>query len=145
MKEIEIQGEKILVDDNKYELVKQLPLYLSDHNRIRIKTMTLSRFLLGITDLKIEVDHKNRNRLDHRIANLRACTRTQNLQNRGKQKNNTSGYKGVWMCRGMWVAQIRANKKKYVSRQFATPIEAAMEYDRMAKKYHGEYAVLNFS
>lgn len=40
-------------------------------------------------------DHINQNPLDNRKANLRIVTNSKNLFNRGKNTNNTSGFKGV--------------------------------------------------
>jgi len=42
-----------------------------------------------------EIDHINCDRTDNRIENLREATGCENQKNRGKQKNNTSGYKNV--------------------------------------------------
>ena len=47
----------------------------------------------------VKVDHKNRNVLDNRKSNLRCSTHSDNLMNRTKQKNNTSGYKGISISR----------------------------------------------
>lgn len=56
-----------------------------------------------------DIDHINGNRSDNRLANLRAATRAENLQNKAMQSNNTSGQVGVtWRAnRGHWVAQIK--------------------------------------
>ncbi len=43
----------------------------------------------------IQIDHKDRDKLNNRKANLRFCTNAQNCRNIGKPKNNTSGYKGI--------------------------------------------------
>lgn len=42
-----------------------------------------------------EIDHANRVRSDNRIANLREVSSSQNKQNTPRQKNNTSGFRGV--------------------------------------------------
>lgn len=44
---------------------------------------------------KILVDHKNGDRYDNRISNLREATKEVNARNRSKHSNNTSGYTGV--------------------------------------------------
>lgn len=70
---------------------------------------------------------------------------------RGKQSNNTSGFKGVsWKRkggnRGKWIAQIgvrRVGNKNHIG-YFKTPEEAAMAYDREAIKRFGDNAKLNF-
>jgi len=41
------------------------------------------------------LDHKNRDRLDNRISNLREASRALNMHNAGLNKNNTSGHKGI--------------------------------------------------
>jgi len=42
-----------------------------------------------------DTDHINRDRLDNRRENLRTVNKMLNGRNRGENKNNTSGYKGV--------------------------------------------------
>ena len=42
-----------------------------------------------------EIDHRNLQKADNRISNLREVTPSENQHNRGAQKNNTSGIKGV--------------------------------------------------
>lgn len=49
-----------------------------------------------------EIDHINWNGLDNRMVNLRSVTRKQNGLNRGLNKNNTSGAKGVILVDGKW-------------------------------------------
>lgn len=44
---------------------------------------------------KNQIDHINHDKTDNRIENLRDVTAAQNLRNKSKQKNNTSGYTGV--------------------------------------------------
>ena len=64
-----------------------------------------------------EIDHINGVPTDNRISNLREATTKQNGENRGKQSNNTSGYKGVtWSNKSQkWQAQICHNGiRKYL-------------------------------
>ena len=56
--------------------------------------------LMGLTFLpnsnnKPCVDHKNRNRSDNRLVNLKWATLSENQQNRSKNKNNTTGYTNI--------------------------------------------------
>jgi len=54
------------------------------------------------------VDHINTNRNDNRISNLRKACPEGNAQNRGRNSNNLSGYKGVsWSKeKKRWLAYI---------------------------------------
>lgn len=54
-------------------------------------------------------DHIDRNELNNLESNLRQATQQQNVQNKSKQKNNTSGVTGVvwYKDRCKWVAQIQ--------------------------------------
>jgi len=41
------------------------------------------------------IDHKDRNRQNNNIDNLRWCNHSQNMQNKGNNKTNTSGIKNI--------------------------------------------------
>ena len=79
--------------------------------------------------------------------NLRTATQTQNNRNRRKFNLPTkSKYKGVYWKQPIkkWVAQIGVNKKIIHLGCFKKQKAAAKAYDKAAKKYHGEFACLNF-
>ena len=60
------------------------------------------------------LDHINQIRNDNRIINLREASKSENGQNRLKQKNNNSGIKGVhWAKREKkWLSFISLNGKR---------------------------------
>jgi hypothetical protein len=91
---------------------------------------------------KHEVDHKDGNGLNNRIANLRDATHSQNQRNRGAQSNNPSGLKGVsWHKRDRkWRAQITINGKRKTLGSFRTPDAAHAAYERACIQEYGEYA-----
>jgi hypothetical protein len=77
--------------------------------------------------------------------NCRWATCSESIQNTRKQSNNTSGYKGVYKVPyDKWAVSIFAEGKKYFLGSFFNIIDAARAYDEAAKKYHGEFACLNF-
>lgn len=85
------------------------------------------------------VDHINGDTLDNRRENLRVATRSQNQANRGKQKNNKTGYKGVYKTRnGFWSA-IKYAKKSYYLGVFDTEEDAYKAYCEKAKELHGAF------
>lgn len=88
------------------------------------------------------VDHRNRDTLDNRIANLRDATFAQNQYNRTAQANNTSGFKGVSLIKktGRYRADIKANGVPRYLGSFATAEEASAAYDAAARDLHGEFA-----
>lgn len=94
-----------------------------------------------------QVDHINGDSLDNRIENLRICTASENNSNRGNQKNNTSGFRGVtWNKQTQkFRACIWSDRKRFYLGSFDDPIEAAKAYDRKADELHGEFARLNFA
>jgi len=99
-------------------------------------------FLLSHGHLPDELDHINGDPSDNRIENLRPATSQENQRNRGKQANNTSGFKGVSLHkqREKWYAQARdANGKQKFLGYFPTPEAASAAYEAYAMKLHGEF------
>ncbi len=109
-------------------------------------SVRLHRFILGLSnnDGKI-VDHINRDGLDNRKENLRIVTFSLNGHNRKLQKNNKSGYRGVYWYKkcGKWRAKLKVNKELIECGCFQNIIDAAKAYDLMAFKYFGKDAILN--
>jgi hypothetical protein len=92
------------------------------------------------------VDHRNGKGLDNRRDNLRPATKSQNVCNSRKRKNKSSVYIGVYLRKktGRWETEITDNGKKIRLGSFKNEIDAAKVYDAAAKKYHREFARLNF-
>jgi len=113
----------------------------------RVKTSFLHREILDAAKGTL-VDHENGDSLDNRRANLRFATPAQNTYNRPKIRGKTaSKYIGLYFIKEIkkWGARIRyQGKKRIYLGSFKTQIEAAKAYDEAAKKYHGEFARLNF-
>ena len=98
--------------------------------------------LIANTPGDLETDHRNRNTLDNRRDNLRPCTSSQNQANRGPNRNNTSGYRGVSWCKAdqCWVATIRVNYRKIWLGRFVEIEDAVAAYQAAAALYFGEFA-----
>ena len=87
------------------------------------------------------IDHINGNRADNRFCNLREATHAENMRNRGKQKNNSTGFTGVRFHKvnNRWHAQIKHGGKYHNLGCFSTPEDAASAYESAARKHHGEF------
>ena len=152
------------IDDEEYERCKDLYIILSKskrknpkiyaqiifrvidkNNKRTIKSMLLHRFILGIIDPKIFIDHIDGNPLNNQRSNLRIVTNQQNQFNQIKRPNTSSKYKGVswYKRRNSWVATIRYNKKTYNLGYFKTEEEAALAYNEKASELFGKHARLN--
>lgn len=90
------------------------------------------------------VDHINGNSLDNRRSNLRLATYHQNNCNSKRPRNNKSGVKGVsWVERDKrWRASIGVKGKSVYLGYFVNIEDAALAYERAAKRYHGHFARL---
>ena len=84
-------------------------------------------------------DHINRNRLDNRKENLREVTPFESVLNRGINKNNTSGYRGVTYSKRYkkWVAQISHNRKNHILGRFDRKEDAIAARKAGEVKYFG--------
>jgi len=61
-----------------------------------------------------QIDHKDGDRLNNRLSNIRLATITQNSRNRSKRSDNSSGHPGVcWYHKHQrWAARISVNGKR---------------------------------
>lgn len=155
-KEIKLtRGKVALVSDHRFEYLNQWK-WCAFFKRGKwramrkqyfpfIKNIYMHRQIMGVTDPEILVDHIDGDGLNNQDENLRICTNAQNLCNRGKQINNTSGYKGVhWIKENRkWSAHIQVNKKVIYLGSFTNIDDAARAYNEAAEQYHGEFANLN--
>lgn len=91
----------------------------------------------------LEVDHRDCDPSNNRWKNLREATVSQNMANRGLQRNNTSGFKGVYPEGRKFFAQITVRREVKRLGTFDTPAQAAAAYDAAAIAHFGEFARTN--
>lgn len=152
MREIPLVNGKgvALVDDEDFDALNAFRWRRHPHGYAITtpygRTIYMHRFVLGCFDGG-EVDHLNGDKLDNQRANLRTCSRSENMHNTRKSKaGRTSQYKGVsWSeKRKRWIARIDVNGKKKMVGSSQYEVAAAVAYDEAAREHHGEFARLNF-
>jgi hypothetical protein len=155
MKKIKLsQGKYALVDNEDYEKLSKYKWY-SQKNRLtwyttrwikkdgKWKQIQMHRQIMK-TPKGMVTDHIDHNGLNNQKKNLRICTVQQNNCN-NLQKAGKSGVRGVyWYKRyNNWHVQITINGKRTHIGYYDDINEAAKEWNRVAKKYNGEFAILN--
>lgn len=93
------------------------------------------------------IDHIDGDPSNNRFTNLRNCTNAENSRNYHKCTVGSSKYRGVcWVKRDQaWAARISAGDQGKISLgNYASEIEAALAYDAAARRFHGQFATLNF-
>jgi hypothetical protein len=149
------QGKFAIVDPEDYQRLNKVKwhtcgkrgvFYARQNKRINGKQVTtlMHRAVVSVPNDMV-VDHINHNGLDNRKANLRPATRSQNICN-SLPRQHSSRFKGVAFdkVRKKWEVQVAYRGQKICLGRFVDEIEAAKAYDEAAKKYQGEFAVLNF-
>lgn len=86
-----------------------------------------------------ELDHRDRNRSNNRISNLRSVTRGQNCVNGAAMPSNTTGYRGVHFHKGAgrYRAQITKDGCCHSLGYFDDPKIAYEAYRRAVSDLHG--------
>lgn len=128
MTEIDIQGYKIKVDDEDVERIQKHKWHL--HRSKRHLNLGIYYFLssackkTGMPDMRLHrfitnaptdvvVDHIDRDTLNCQKSNLRLTTQQMNIFNRGSQRNNTSGNRGVYLSKtGKWCVSFVINGRR---------------------------------
>src|SRR6202453_5284952 len=158
------KGKYAIVDAEDYEMLMQWAWQYSSHgyavrgvylgrDKVTGKKSYKTRFMhQEITGNfpPLMTDHRDENRLNNTKANLRQATHRENKRNVGKMRPiRSSIYKGVSLSRRKnktkpWKAYIKVDGKLIWLGYSRDEIGAAKMYDEAAKKYHGEFARLNF-
>ena len=153
------QNQYAVVDDSDFEWLNQwewCALWYSNAKSFyavrnvrktdgKYTLLSMHQAIMGKPNRK-QIDHINHDTLDNRKTNLRICTTQQNNMNQKLNKNNTSGFKGVFWSKGAkkWQAQIMKNGKFVHLGLFNNIKIAAQSYDNAARELFGEFARLNF-
>lgn len=91
-------------------------------------------------------DHIDRNPLNNRRNNLRLANQSQQMLNRSVKSNNKSGVSGVWYVddgknrKKRWYAELKIDKKRVLSKFFATKEEAIVARLQAEADYAKEFA-----
>ena len=159
MKKIPLtQGKFALVDDDDFEYLNQWKWHSQNGYAVRElyigggrkNKKVINIFMHRVVNRTLEhlnTDHIDGNRLNNRKENLRSCTASQNLYNRGAAKGSASKFKGVVRSKTAkkWVAQARLNGKMHYIGTYKTEKAAAQAYNMYTAKVHGEFALVNKS
>ena len=135
-------GEIALIDPCDRDAVRAHNWTFSNRyvcTSIHGKTVRLHRFIVQ-PGPGMHVDHINGDSLDNRRANLRVCTRSQNLQNRRLNADSRTGIKGVGvLSTGRYRVRVQANGKRLHIGVFDTLEEAALARSTVAMEMHKEF------
>lgn len=99
------------------------------------KTILLHRFIMGVDDSNIYVDHINGNTLDNRKENLRLVNSNRNTWN-----VHDSRIRGVYRKHKKWVSYIGHNKKKIFLGSFIKREDAIITRVINELKFYGKYS-----
>lgn len=139
-------GSAVLVDDADFEWLNRWRWKRHRHG-YACRTATGGRLVLMHRQIMnepdhLEVDHKDRNKLNNQRANLRITTHALNGHNKSKQSNNTSGFKGVsWdRDRRKWRATIKDGSAHRTIGRFDKIEDAIVAYKGEAHRVAGEFA-----
>ena len=153
------QGQVAIVDEIDYEYLMQFKWFARrgrlsppDYRAVR-NTPRGANGKRGTASIHREVarragtlgpiiDHIDRDTLNNRRSNLRPATNSQNLHNRGRDRNNTSGYAGVSYIKasGKYRAYVYDMGKQIYLGTFDDPAEAAKVRNKAKRKIAGEFA-----
>lgn len=143
------QGKFAIVDDEDYARLSAVKWCYSEGYAVRNAGadgfVKMHHLVIGRPPKGCVTDHKNRNGLDNTKLNLRHVTQGRNVMNKPAQKNNTSGYKGVYWHKAAqkWCAEIKADGKRKSLGLFTDKELAADAYDKSSAELHGEFGRRN--
>jgi hypothetical protein len=104
----------------------------------------MHRLIMGFPKA-MTIDHSDGNTLNNQKRNLRICSQSLNAKNQRLKTTSITGYKGVsWdKAKQKYSCFITRDYQHIFGGYFNSPIQAAICYNELAIKYHGEFARLN--
>lgn len=135
-------GIAFLFDLEDYDLILPYSWFQNDQGYIVAtgKTGKQIRMHKLVVHFDGRVDHRNNNRSDNRKINLRSATAQQNAINRGCNKNNRLGIKGVSKIGNRYYARIMKDGKTISLGGYATADLANNARKSAEQALFGEYA-----
>lgn len=96
----------------------------------------------GIAEAGKQVDHRDRDRLNNRLENLRAASPQQQQWNTSKHRGCSSIYKGIYWnkAKRRWRALIMVAGRQRLLGSFQSETAAADAYAVAAREHFGEFA-----
>lgn len=89
------------------------------------------------------IDHRDHNRLNNILSNLRETTNANNVRNRDKKENCTSKHHGVSKRDKRWICALKHNNIRYYF-SYNNELHAAYHHDLLVKEFGLEnYSPLN--
>lgn len=110
----------------------------------RRSSLYMHRLILGLTDKRIDTDHRDGNGLNNSRANLRPATRAQNNVNRHFQVMNNNPFRGVRKHYHRWIARVKIDGKERHVGSYASAEAAAKARDAAVFERYGDFERLNF-
>lgn len=147
---VDCNGNEFKISPCSYDVVRKYSWVLDGrYFRTKIpemkRTILLHRYVMFGDDIdqhsKEMIDHINGDRYDCRLQNLRVCTRSQNMMNRKRSCNNTSGVVGVrWnSVSHKWRAELAKECKRVYCAEFDNFDDAVRARHDAEILYFGEY------
>lgn len=144
------KGQEIKLDARVAPCLSSYNLFITDgyafisYKSCKLPIHRIVYLLLGGTlgSKDSPIDHKNQDKLDNRIENLRLTTVSKNNANKS-YKPNKSGYRGVYPSKKYWIARISVSGKVKTLGSYTTKEEAAFAYNKAALEMWGSDAVIN--
>ena len=150
MREVKLSnsGQVALIDDDDFAEVSRYTWRLEHDYAVSGKnSLPMSYVVMGEPPPGLLWDHKDRCRLHNWKENFRLATKALNVVNSGIRSNNVSGLRGVRMAthnlKNPWASQVTKDGKVKHLGYFATKEQAALAYNRAAKRLFGEFAYQN--
>lgn len=149
------RGLFAIVDEADFARVSAHKWSIHDNGRgglyaarvVKGERILLHRFIKGAGPDDPQIDHGNRRPLDCRQSNLRWANDSQNGANRGKLKRTggtNSQFRGVSRdSTGRWRVRLKKDGRDVYGGVFVDEIDAAREYNHLARLVHGAFAFQN--